>query len=208
MKSKTLTFTYQTRFSCDENMSRILDDYADLMSRVERTLFADIAAGKSFSELKSPYLVKFGITARQFNAIRVQLEGKIASLKELLPMRIQEISSHIKNLEKKISKIKSKAMLHQKKRSLASLKRKLSSLQTDKDKNKVRICFGSKKLFRAQFALEENGYTSHEEWLSVWKQERNDSFFCLGSKDETSGNQSCSAILQENGNLLLRLRLP
>ena len=208
MKSKTLTFTYQTRFSCDENMSRILDTYAELMSRVERRLFADIAAGKSSSELKSSYLVTFGITARQFNAMRVQLEGKIASLKELLPVRIEEISSHIKNLEKKICKIKSKSAVHQKKRSLASLKRKLSTLVADQDKNKVRICFGSKKLFRAQFALEENGYTSHEQWLSIWRQERNDSFFCLGSKDETAGNQSCSATLQEDGSLLLRLRLP
>ena len=141
MKSKTLTFTYQTRFSCDENMSRTLDTYAELMSRVERSLFADIAAGKSCSELKSSYLVTFGITARQFNAMRVQLEGKIASLKELLPVRIEKISSHIKNLEKKICKIKSKAAVHQKKCSLAGLKRKLSTLVADQDKNKVKYFY-------------------------------------------------------------------
>ena len=85
-------------------MSRILDTYAELMSRVERRLYADIAAGTSSSELKYSYLVTFAIAARQFNARRAQLEGKIASLKELLPVRIEEISSHIKNLKKRSAK--------------------------------------------------------------------------------------------------------
>ena len=208
MKSSNLTFTSQTRFIYDNKMDQILDDCANLMSRVERTLFTAISAGKSAPELKSSYLVKFGITARQFNAIKVELEGRIASIKELLPARIQTLSTRIEKLEKTITKIKKKVALHQKKRSLASLKRKLSSLQSDLEKNKVRLCFGSKDLFREQFNLEENGYKSHEEWLSVWKQERNDSFFCLGSKDETAGNQSCTAFIQEDGSLTLRIRLP
>ena len=139
MKSSNLTFTSQTRFIYDNKMDQILDDCANLMSRVERTLFAAISAGKSAPELKSSYLVKFGITARQFNAIKVELEGRIASIKELLPARIQTLSTRIEKLEKTITKIKKKVALHQKKRSLASLKRKLSSLQSDLEKNKVRL---------------------------------------------------------------------
>ena len=208
MKSSNLTFTFQTRFTYDSKADEILDDCANLMSRVERTLFAEISAGKSASDLKSSYLVKFGITARQFNAIKVELEGKIDSIKELLPSRIQTLSTRIEKLEKTISKIKKKDVLHQKKRSLACLKRKLKSLQSDLEKNKIRLCFGSKDLFRQQFNLKENGYKNHKNWLSVWKRERNDSFFCLGSKDETAGNQSCTAIIQEDGSLTLRLRLP
>jgi len=56
--------------------------------------------------------------------------------------------------------------------------------------------------------LEANGYASHKAWLNDWKQARNDSFFLMGSKDENSGNQSCTATLTPDGNLSLRIRLP
>lgn len=208
MKSKPPTFTYQTRFPMTEEEDVTLADYADLMSRVERTLFADLSAKKNASKLKSPYLTRFSITARQFNSCLTQLEGKIASTRELLLIRIEGMAVRIKKLEKTLPKIKNKNKAHQKKRSLASLKTKLRKLTEDKEKDKVRLCFGSKKLFRAQFSLEENGYGSHKEWLQDWQQERKSSFFLLGSKDETGGNQSCTASIQEDGSLTLRLRLP
>jgi hypothetical protein len=37
--------------------------------------------GVSINELKREFQPKFGITARQFNAVRVSLEGKIDSIK-------------------------------------------------------------------------------------------------------------------------------
>ena len=68
----------------------------------------------------------------------------------------------------------------------------------------MRICFGSKKLFSKQFNLAENGYESHEKWRSDWKRARSSSSFCLGSKDETAGNQACT--LGADGSL--RIRVP
>ncbi len=41
-----------------------------------------------------------------------------------------------------------------------------------------------------------------------WEEARNTELFILGSKDETAGNQSCSAIITEDQTLLLRIRLP
>ncbi|MDD2676278.1 MAG: hypothetical protein PHP75_02235 [Methylacidiphilaceae bacterium] len=38
--------------------------------------------------------------------------------------------------------------------------------------------------------------------------QRSSQFFLLGSKDETSGNQSCQAVAASDGSLRLRLRLP
>ena len=72
----------------------------------------------------------------------------------------------------------------------------------------MRLCFGGKKLFRAQFSLEQNGYQSHEEWKAHWDEARSSEIFNLGSKDETAGNQSCTATIREDGHLDLRLRLP
>lgn len=213
MKSKSTlpTFTYQTRIILPMESELILDACASYFSMVERKLFAEIAAGKKASELKSSYLTRFGLTARQFNAIRVQVEGKISSIKERRASLIEEMKLRISKLDKKIHQLRKQKnkieIIHQKKRRRFNLQCKLDKQIADHEKGKVRLCFGSKKSFLAQFDLEANGFNSLSEWLADWKQKRNDSFFLLGSKDETSGNQSCIAIMQDN-QLKFHLRLP
>ncbi len=97
---------------------------------------------------------------------------------------------------------------HQKKRRLSILAGRLASVIADKASGRVRLCFGSKKLWREQYHLEANGYASHEDWLADWRSARSDEFFVLGSKDETSGCQLCVATVQDDGRITLRLRLP
>jgi len=200
------TRTYQTRIPSlwDEPLS----EYASLMSEVEHHLFADISAGKNPNDLKSFYLVRFGITARQFNAVRVRLEGKIASILERNRMLIADKKAAIKALEAKILKLKIKKLIHEKKRRLAKLQAQLKTLEEDARSGKVSLCFGSRKLFRAQFNLADNGYATHEEWKSDWQKNRASEIFILGSRDESAGNQSCTCTINEDGSLDVRIRLP
>lgn len=208
MKSETKIFTYQARLQLTDEEEAIFESYGELMGLVERILFAKICAKKAINALKVEFLKKFQITARQFNSARVQIEGKIESIKKLRIHQIEESKERISILEKKLEKLKTKDnLLHQKKRRLSSLKAKFKSLTSDHQNGIVRICFGSKKQFRAQFDLRNNGLASKEEWRSQWKKSRSDSFFLLGSKDETAGNQSCVATIVDNA-LTLRLRLP
>ena len=72
----------------------------------------------------------------------------------------------------------------------------------------MRLCFGSKKLWRKQHHLKQNGYSSREEWLKDWRAARSDEFFVLGSRDETAGCQLCVASVADDGTLALRLRMP
>ena len=88
------------------------------------------------------------------------------------------------------------------------LERELAQVQQDRDNGTIRLCFRSKKLFRSQFYPEQNGYASHEEWLSEWQAARNSQFFVLGSKDETAGCQECVATVADDGSITLPLRLP
>ena len=201
------TFTYQTRLSLDEPSENILGNVAELLSQVERHLFRDLASGKDPSDLKSEYLEKYQITARHFNALRIQLEGKIASIRERQKGLIVETEQRIQAISKRLKRLK-KDKLHQKKRRLFNLERKLEKLKSDQKTGKVSLCFGSRKLFNAQFDLRGNGYSNHDEWLSDWRQARSNSFFLLGSKDETSGNQSCTATLDSDDKISLRIRLP
>ena len=200
------TRTYQARIS--EAFDEPLSPYGSLMAHVEHCLFAEMAAGKIAKDLKSSYLTRFRITARQFNAIRIKLEGKVDSIRKLLPQRIETKKQQISSLEKAIVRLKNKKNLHQKKRRLAGLKAQIQELETAQKNKKTALCFGSKKLFRAQFNLKANGYKTHEEWKADWTQARTSEIFILGSKDETSGNQSCTATIGPDDSINLRIRLP
>jgi IS605 OrfB family transposase len=202
------TRSYQTRIFTDDSLYQTLTCYAELFSKVQRHLFKSKVLAVDPNACKRNFLKRFGITGRQYNACQIELQGKIDSIKESRDLRIVELEEKIKGLGAKIKRIRNPFAAHQKKRYLSNLKNKQELLKKDRDQNIIRLCFGSKKLFRAQFALEENGFCSHEEWKIAWQKERSSQFFVLGSKDEAGGNQSCTACLQEDGKLSLRLRIP
>jgi IS605 OrfB family transposase len=189
-----------------------LDATAALLSRAERCLWAEMAKGRKPNDCKSEFLRRFGITARQFNALAVAAKGKASSLKEIGKLRLRELDARIKVTLKTIRKLEkrkaSAAKLHQKKRRLGILRDRQTAIRAEIKRPAPALCFGSAKLFNAQHHLEENGFSDHAEWQGVWRERRASQFFCLGSKDEASGNQTCTATLTADGVVMLRLRLP
>ena len=205
-------FSYEARLHIDEHVEKLLNAFGNLSGHIERRLFVDLQLNKNINELKSLYLKDFQITARHFNAIHVQVGGKIASIKEKRKVDIKELEEKINGLNKTIEKLKKRSShaykAHQKSRRLGFLKEKLANLKSDHEKGIVRLCFGSKRLFRAQFNLDSAGYSNHEEWQEEWRFVRSNHFFLLGSKEESHGNQSCTATVSEEEDISLRIRLP
>ena len=208
--------TYQTRISGFDGIDSavgegLLSAYADLYGRIQRKLFAQVAKGRSAPSLKQEYLQRYRIPARMFNGVRVSLEGKISSVKGVMELRRDELQRRIARAQRQIAVASpgtGREWLHQKRRRLGNLKARLERLESDIGAGRIRLCFGSRKLWRKQYALEANGYTSHEEWLGEWRDSRSDEFFVLGSRDETAGCQLCVATVADDGSLALRLRLP
>ncbi len=204
-------FTYQARLDVTPEQDDAMSRYAMLYGQVERTLFAQMQAGTD-SSVKSEFQCRFGITARQFNAVSIALKGKIKSIKERRPGLISDLESKCARTRKTIARLEKKCpgsnKVHQKKRRLHTLEKRLENLKQDHTNGAVHMCFGSRKLFRAQFHLEANGYGSLDEWRSDWKEARRREFFVIGSKDEKSGCQGCTATMDADGTLSLRLRLP
>ena len=178
---------------------------------MQRKLFAEVSTGRSAASLKAAYLERYGIPARMFNAVRVSLEGKISSVREQQKMREDNLKRRISRAGQQIAVETRRGQsdrVHQKGRRLANLRNRLAALQADIAAGRVRLCFGSKRLWRKQHHLEANGFVSHEEWLRDWRDARSDEFFVLGSRDETAGCQLCVAGVADDGSLTLRLRLP
>ena len=146
-----------------------------------------------------------------FNAVRVSLEGKVASVEEQQRLRSDSLRRRIARAEQQIADAAERGRLdqvHQRKRRLANLRHRLAELEADIAAGRVRLCCGSTRLWRKQHNLETNGYASHEEWLRDWQDARSDEFFVLGSRDETAGCQLCVATVADDGTLTLRLRMP
>lgn len=205
--------TYQTRLLISDEDDVLLRGYANTVSCAERTLFARLQTGRSIRGLKKEFLLTYGITARQFNALAIQLRGKINSIKERRSGLIKELEHRIKKaktvLKRTLKQVQGNpAKAHQKKRRLKQLQDRIERLKSDHNSDTVRICFGSRPLFLSQFHLKENGYKTHKEWKQEWQSTRSNQFYAIGSKDETAGCQSCVATVAEDGSITMRLRLP
>ena len=211
-----LAATYQTRVSGYVGLDRAEGDaalaaYAELYGQVERKLFAEVAAGRSAAPLKRDYIREHGIPARLFNAVRVSLEGKVSAVRAAQRLRVDSLERRIAQAERQVAQAEEQGRWqqgHEKRRRLANLRSRLAGLETDIGAGRVRLCFGSKRLWRKQHHLELNGYASHEEWQRDWRDARSNEFFVLGSRDETSGCQLCVASIADDGSLTLRLRMP
>ena len=162
--------TYQTRIGVYEGRDRADGDaavsaYGELYGRVQRKLFADVAAGRSAVLLKREYIREHGIPARLFNAVRVSLEGKVASVRESQRLQQDSLQRRIDRAQRQVSGAAERGrweQVHQKKRRLANLRHRLVGLEADIAEGLVRLCFGSKRLSRKQHHLEQNGYHSRE----------------------------------------------
>ena len=208
--------TYQTRISEYDGTRRdggdvALSAYAELYGHVQRKLFAAVAAGNPSTTMKRDFLRRYRIPARMFNSLRASLDGKMAAVKESMALRTESLERNIARTQGQVARAKSRGRLqaaHQRRRKLDGLERRLAALKADIQAGKIRLCFGSKKLWRARLNLEANGYDTHADWLRDWRDSRGGEFFVMGSRDETAGCQLCVATVTPDGILNLRLRMP
>ena len=224
----TKTFTYRTRlYGLTAVDLAQLDAYAALYGQVERKLFAAAAAGQDVPKLKSSTIDRYGITARQFNAIAAGLKGKMSSITQRRDGLLKEAEQRIKKAEAVIKRLAKKPkakkghpaetaaekrlrlhQLHQKRRRLATRVARHARMKDDAQASRIRLAFGSNRLFSAQFDLEANALADHAAWREQWRDARSSQFMVIGSKDETAGCQGCVATVHDDDGLSLRLRLP
>jgi hypothetical protein len=172
--------TYQTKISnhllnTDCKSDIYLSEYGKFFGMLERKLFVlTHIQGISSSHIKKNFSKQYGLTARQFNSLRMQLDGKVSSILEKRIQEIQELETKTAFLQK-IIKMKTtkkeqlhqkllripqastiflkqikkyqnlKYYLHQKNRRLRNLQQKLEKLKTDEVNKKILLCFGTQQ---------------------------------------------------------------
>jgi IS605 OrfB family transposase len=200
-------FTYQTRIRTDEEQDALLSAHSKIWNKTKHKLHADIMKGTKPNDLKSKYIAEESISAREFNSIKLELQGSHQSYLSNAKRYISEASSKVKRLTGQISRSGVLRVIIGKSKRKNILEKKILDWTSNIKDNKVPMCFGSKKIFHSQFRLEENGFNSHSEWKQAYDDKRYSEFTLVGSKDEGAGNQQCQLIVNEHGTHDLRLRL-
>ncbi len=172
--------------------SPILDILGDKYESIRRTGLNDMQQGINENQIEKSYQSRFHLQWAWADSIATEVKQTYSQLTTAKKLNIARIKEQIQkktasanNLFKSLSQVK-KPSIKQQNQALG-LKSKLIKIQSLKDElkqlestDRLHICFGSKKLFNAQYHLEENGYASHEEWLTDWKKKRGGRFYCVG----------------------------
>ena len=202
--------TYQTLLPTD--IYSFLDSMARLYSQLEWDMHVCLIRGDKINVIEKSLQSKYQVDSTTTRNVYHNLKGKHQSIKELRKTQVKDLKSSInglklavkkwekrsqKKLKQKHSNSYERFIIHQKKRRLAVKKQRLEKLQ----KGNIKLCFGTKKLFLAQYNLEKNGYRGHEEWLTDWRAARQSNLMMVGAKTYTSGNQLCR--LTRDGNLTI-----
>lgn len=151
------------------------------------------------------------ITAKKLNITRIkeQIKKKLKRAKDALKQLEKQLqSANIKGFTTQQEKGKfanSLMGLKSKIFKIASLRRDLVSLENQK---RLHICFGSRKLFNAQYHLEANGYRSHNEWSVDWRKKRSGRFYCVGKSQLGGGTMLKVFPVDDDGTYRLNIRIP
>lgn len=201
-----------------EYFSALVPFYAKIYRSVwQEVIHADekinLISGKNKSSYNTYLQNKFCISKRMANSVIADVVGTYNAMLELKKHELSQLDGKIDGSHKKldghnlrlerfknvdINKLSKqdrrtykrlRFAVWQRLRRINRLKQKRDVLERNIQNGKVSICFGTKKLFKAQWFLKENGFASHEEWLKTFHQNRDKNILFLGSKDETACNQ-------------------
>ena len=192
-------------------------EYTILYGKMIRFTWHRIKNGGQFPIKKSDFntlLQKtFGVNKRVANSVIYEVIGIYKALYQLKLTEFFQLKEKISKKYKKYEKLqqkvyvlkekaksnslsssqlsyyrKLKADLFYTKQKLNRMNRSLKNRLAVLNSRKLEICFGSKKLFLAQYHLSENHMTSHKIWYEVFRQRRDNRALYIGSKDEQRGN--------------------
>lgn len=197
----------------------LLDVLGNHYERLRRTGLNDMQHGMSENEIEKSYQSRFNIQWAWADSIATEVKQTYSQLTTAKKLNITRIQEQIKkklakakSLYKSLSKVKNPTQkqrnqalgLRSKLLKIQTLKRQLHRLKTE---DRLHICFGSQKLFNAQYHLAENGYSSRQQWLADWRKKRGGRFFCIGKS--TSGGGTMIKIRHVSGDdFIAEVQLP
>lgn len=144
--------SYQTLLP--NHIYSFLDSMAALYSQIERDMHSCLMRDEKINVVEKLLQSKYKVDSTTVRNVYHNLKGKHKSIKELRTTHAKELKGTIRSLQNRIKKRRKKKQIkqkdrffiHQKKRRLAIKQHQLKALQ----EKAISLCFGTKKLFKAQ----------------------------------------------------------
>lgn len=211
-----LTVTIEDRMGLTNQITEYFDEFIPFDERIRRIVWHKItkAGVRNKKKLIRFVMNTFGVSKRRANSIVIEMKGTFNALKELTKEQIWEMKIKVSKIKEKIKADKDKLKqfdkilakrpltktehkefkdvkfrIYQKQNKLNRLNQKIKQMQRRVRTGRLKICFGTRKLFKAQYYLKENGFKSHQDWLKAFRANRDKNVFYVGSKDEYGGCQ-------------------
>ncbi|WP_217947114.1 IS200/IS605 family accessory protein TnpB-related protein [Faecalibaculum rodentium] len=202
-----------------------IDDELAVYSKAYRSAFARIDHGeKNLNQLTKDLQDEYRLKSRAANSIVRDAKARHQAGLELARAQARDLRASILRKKKRMKRLQKEVEAMSKKAAsnrlndnepsnyrkqkhdlwrlgqlIPRLEAKLKRWKKDIENRHVRLCFGTKKLFKAQYHLEENNLSSHEEWKEMFIRHRNRMMYLCGKNDEKNGNQLCHLIRMEDG---------
>lgn len=182
----------------------------------KRTAWHKRNNGSGKSEVKTWLKKEKGFKERSADAICNAIEDRRSALLELKKTELTNAREKLKNVEKDIAKASEfvesnrkkaafnqlteeelelyrfkKQCIHQWVQKKQRLENKIRNLESTIRTKKLSMCFGTKKKFKAQWFLKDNGYKSHKDWRQDFRRSRDKNMDYVGRAQETNGCSMC-----------------
>ena len=215
---KTFTIETRLNQRDNAEIIEYMKEYNVLYGKILRFAWHRYNNGGHFDRKKSQFNTllqnKFSVNKRIASAVITEVEGTYRALYQLKWYEVSQLGGKINKLYKKKEKLAKKVYVlkeqakanqlsdsslryyRRQKAKIFNTSRKIQRL-TQKKKNllaeiksaDLSVCFGTKKLFYAQFHLKENNFTSHKIWLDHFRRARDNRSLYVGAKNESRCNQ-------------------
>ncbi|BAZ13113.1 transposase, IS605 OrfB family protein [Calothrix sp. NIES-4071] len=187
-----------------------LDDWGDRYQSIMRTALNALLQGQSEDNIEKSFQSRFDIDWAWADSIATDAKGIFDSLIEARALKIKalnddlvagwkSVATTIELMSQQLANPTRKNMKGFAKRLMGTKSKfnRLERKQVEKNEleqaTRLHICFGGAKLFNAQYHLEENGYSSHNEWRVDWEKKRGGNFYSVG-KGSVLGNNPVAKI--------------
>ena len=202
-----------------------IDDGLSVYSSAYRYAFSRIDHGqRNLNQLTKDLQYKYGLKSRAANSIARDAKARHQAGLELARVQAKNLRASILRKKKRLKKLRKTVeeksregaagrlghheLSHYRRQKhdlwrlgqlIPRLEAKLKRWKKDIENRHVRLCFGTKKLFKAQYLLEENGLSCHEGWKELFVRSRDRMMYLCGKNDEKNGNQLCHLFRMEDG---------
>jgi len=209
---KTETPIYHLRRGIEAKLPDhlFLEDWGNYYQSILRSGLNDMQRGMSSDEIERTYQRRFDIQWSWADSIATQVKSTFEQLTTAKENQLDELIEDIKSGKEKVAKTLKKLteiLANPTKKGLKGFDKKLLGIHSKLERllgkqkqlerlsqaTRLHICFGSTKLFNAQYHLDANGYANHEEWLEDWQKKRGGNFYSVG-KGSVDGNNTMTPI--------------